>query len=173
LANSEHREAASELALSGVIDGSIVNGVIDRTFVTQEGVRWIVDFKTSTHAGGGREEFLSNEVERYRKQLQRYAALMRALRPGGSIKAALYFPLLAAWRELPSRNREFSLSETSAAARRRFQCGKKRADTVHVLDARAIGELSEDRRSQTPIPNANPKNNPEIVPTFPGKSSCA
>jgi len=100
LANSEHREAASELALSGVIDGSIVNGVIDRTFVTQEGVRWIVDFKTSTHAGGGREEFLSNEVERYRKQLQRYAALMRAYRPGGSIKAALYFPLLAAWREV-------------------------------------------------------------------------
>jgi ATP-dependent exoDNAse (exonuclease V) beta subunit len=96
-----HREAASELALSGIVGSAIVNGVIDRTFVADDGTRWIVDFKTSTHEGGGLNEFLQSEVERYRQQLQRYAQLMRGFRPKEPIKAALYFPLLQAWCEVP------------------------------------------------------------------------
>jgi ATP-dependent exoDNAse (exonuclease V) beta subunit len=96
-----HKDMASELALSGVIGGEIFNGVIDRTFVADDGTRWIVDFKTSSHEGGGLEEFLASEVERYRNQLQRYAQLMRGYRPNEPIKAALYFPLLQAWREVP------------------------------------------------------------------------
>jgi len=95
-----HREAASELALSGAIRGELVNGVIDRTLVDVEGTRWIVDFKTSTHEGGGLEEFLASEEERYRPQLTRYAQLMRGFRPSESVKAALYFPLLKVWREV-------------------------------------------------------------------------
>jgi ATP-dependent exoDNAse (exonuclease V) beta subunit len=98
---STHREATSELALSGIIGGEIVNGIIDRTFVDQDGIRWIVDFKTSAHEGGGLQEFLDTEVERYGPQLQRYAQLMRGYRPKELIKAALYFPLLKAWREVP------------------------------------------------------------------------
>lgn len=94
------KESESELALSSVIDGQIVTGVIDRTFVDQEGVRWIVDFKTSTHEGGGLDAFLAEEVKRYRPQLSRYAALMRAYKPRERVKAALYFPLLKAWREV-------------------------------------------------------------------------
>jgi ATP-dependent helicase/nuclease subunit A len=95
------REAASELALSGVIEGQILEGVIDRTFVDQDGHRWIVDFKTSTHEGGGLEAFLNEEVTRYRPQLERYARLMRAFRPGETVRAALYFPALRQWREVP------------------------------------------------------------------------
>lgn len=93
-------EAESELALSSVQQGRIVEGIIDRTFVDREGVRWIVDFKTSTHEGGGLELFLSEEVARYRAQLQRYAALIRAFKPGQIVRAALYFPLIRAWREV-------------------------------------------------------------------------
>jgi hypothetical protein len=61
-------------------------------------VRWIVDFKTSTHSGGGREEFLDREQERYRAQLERYAQVLGKLdsRP---IRLGLYFPLLGGWRE--------------------------------------------------------------------------
>jgi ATP-dependent exoDNAse (exonuclease V) beta subunit len=95
-----HRDAASELALSGVVGGAIVNGVIDRTFIDREGTRWIVDFKTSAHEGGAADAFLASEVERYRNQLRRYATLMRGLHPDEPIKAALYFPLLGAWREV-------------------------------------------------------------------------
>jgi ATP-dependent exoDNAse (exonuclease V) beta subunit len=94
------READSELALSGVVDGKVVNCIIDRTFIDDEGIRWIIDFKTSTHEGGDREGFLQSEELRYRHQLQRYATLMRAWKPGQPVKTALYFPLLCEWREL-------------------------------------------------------------------------
>jgi ATP-dependent helicase/nuclease subunit A len=94
------QEAASELALSGVIDGQVLEGVIDRTFIDESGHRWIVDFKTSTHEGGGLEAFLDAEAARYRAQLQRYARLMRLLSPAQSVRAALYFPLLRQWREV-------------------------------------------------------------------------
>jgi ATP-dependent helicase/nuclease subunit A len=95
-----HQEADSELAISGMIDNDVVNGIIDRTFVDRDGIRWVVDFKTSTHEGGGLEQFLDSEVDRYRLQLTRYIRLMQAYRPGQSIRAALYFPLLSAWREV-------------------------------------------------------------------------
>jgi ATP-dependent exoDNAse (exonuclease V) beta subunit len=97
-----HREARSELRLTGVIDGAIVNTAIDRTFVDAEGTRWIIDFKTGVHEGGEAERFLDSEQMRYRPQLERYAALMRNLNPG-PVKLGLYFPLLGGWREWPYR----------------------------------------------------------------------
>ena len=101
-----HREAASEFALSGFVGRAIVNGVIDRTVVDREGTRWIVDFKTSLHAGAGLDAFLDSEAVRYRPQLLRYAELMRAFRPGEPVRAALYFPLLKAWKEVDVASRE-------------------------------------------------------------------
>jgi ATP-dependent exoDNAse (exonuclease V) beta subunit len=94
------QEAESELALSGALDGRLVSSVIDRSFVDARGVRWVVDFKTSTHEGGGLDEFLDAEVERYRGQLLRYARLMQRFRPQHPVRAALYFPLLRQWREV-------------------------------------------------------------------------
>lgn len=94
------REAHSELALSGVVNGRVIQSVIDRTFVDAAGTRWVVDFKTSTHEGAGLETFLAQEAERYKPQLERYATLMRALNPAEPVKAALYFPLLKEWVEV-------------------------------------------------------------------------
>jgi len=58
----------------------------------------IVDYKTGPHEGGDLEASLDREQERYRKQLEQYAALMCMLdnRP---VKLGLYFPLLKGWRE--------------------------------------------------------------------------
>jgi ATP-dependent helicase/nuclease subunit A len=98
LLDTPHRDLESELALTGRIGRDVVSVVIDRTFVDQDGVRWIVDYKTSTHEGAGLDAFLDNERERYRTQLERYAGLMRALGPE-PIRLGLYFPLLSAWRE--------------------------------------------------------------------------
>jgi hypothetical protein len=95
-----HRESKSEFALSGWQRGELVNIIIDRTFVDANGIRWIVDFKTSTHEGGGLEGFLANEEARYRPQLTRYAQLMRAYKANEPIKTALYFPMLGVWREV-------------------------------------------------------------------------
>jgi ATP-dependent exoDNAse (exonuclease V) beta subunit len=95
---SPHLEAASELRLTGVIDGAVVSLAVDRTFVDEQGTRWVVDYKTGVHEGGSLEAFLDREQERYRTQLERYAQVLRQLdsRP---LRMALYFPLLQGWRE--------------------------------------------------------------------------
>jgi ATP-dependent exoDNAse (exonuclease V) beta subunit len=92
--------AQSELAVTAVVEGRVVSAVIDRTFIDAEGTRWIIDFKTSTHEGGGLESFLQEEVNRYRAQLAVYVRLMQALQPAQRVRAALYFPLLQQWREV-------------------------------------------------------------------------
>ena len=98
----EHREAGSERALTGMANGRLTSVIIDRSFVDREGTRWVIDFKTSRHEGGGLEAFLDREVERYQAQLQRYLELARALGPN-PVRAALYFPLLGAFREVSAR----------------------------------------------------------------------
>jgi ATP-dependent helicase/nuclease subunit A len=96
--DNSHAEARSEYPLEGVIDGVLRTVRVDRTFVDEAGVRWIVDFKTSEHAGGEREAFLDAERERYRRQMTLYRTLLARFdsRP---IRMGLYFPLLSGWRE--------------------------------------------------------------------------
>jgi ATP-dependent exoDNAse (exonuclease V) beta subunit len=96
---NDHDEARSELALTGIAGGSLARVVIDRSFVDREGTRWVIDFKTSRHEGGGLDAFLQQEVERYRPQLETYRALARGLGPQ-PVRAGLYFPLLGVFREL-------------------------------------------------------------------------
>jgi len=97
--SADHADSAAELPVSVVRKGEVNHLVIDRTFVDEAGVRWIVDYKTSSHEGGGLEEFISNELERYGGQLNSYREAMRALEPGREIRTALYFPLLGLFRE--------------------------------------------------------------------------
>ena len=95
---SPHAEHRSEYAITGWLDERFVTGAIDRTFVDSEGVRWIIDYKTSAHQGTGLAAFLENEKQRYREQLDRYARLL-ALTETRPIRVGLYFPLLRAWLE--------------------------------------------------------------------------
>lgn len=94
-----HRDAASELALTGQIDGRLQSIVIDRSFVDADGQRWVIDYKTSIHEGGDLDGFIANEVRRYRGQLERYARFARELGPQ-PVRVALYFPLLARFVEV-------------------------------------------------------------------------
>lgn len=99
-----HDHARSEWRLSGVRAGRIVHYAIDRSFVDLSGTRWIIDFKSGTHEGGDLEAFLDNERERYRAQLEGYAALVSSLEPSGGnphwpIMLGLYFPAMGGWRE--------------------------------------------------------------------------
>ncbi|HEU4532154.1 MAG TPA: UvrD-helicase domain-containing protein [Steroidobacteraceae bacterium] len=93
-----HTDVRSEWAVSGTLGTELVDAVIDRTFRDAQGTRWIVDFKTSAHEGGALEEFLDNEVRRYREQLNRYAALTARF-AAEPMRVGLYFPMLGAWRE--------------------------------------------------------------------------
>ena len=90
------REARNEYRMSTCREGVLRHLVIDRTFVDAQGRRWIVDYKTSPHLGGDREAFLDRERDRYRAQLEAYAA---AFAPGTPLCFGLYFPLLGGWRE--------------------------------------------------------------------------
>jgi ATP-dependent exoDNAse (exonuclease V) beta subunit len=92
------RDDFREYALSGRWQGGVVRVVFDRSFVDDDGVRWVIDYKTSQHAGGSLDEFLDREVDRYRPQLHRYAQLARRLGPE-RVRVGLYFPLMRAWRE--------------------------------------------------------------------------
>lgn len=95
---SPHLQGACELKVSGFLDRELVHGVIDRTFVDADNVRWVIDYKTSTHAGGGLEAFLEREQQRYSLQMARYARLMRQL-DGRRVRLGLYFPMIGAWRQ--------------------------------------------------------------------------
>jgi len=96
-----HQDARSEYAVTGVVAGEVVRGLVDRTFIDDTGVRWIIDFKTSSHEGGGLEAFLDEQQRRYSDQLERYARLFAPR--GRPVRLGLYFPLLDGWREWAPR----------------------------------------------------------------------
>jgi ATP-dependent helicase/nuclease subunit A len=92
-----HSEAKNELPITTLDPdtGTFQLNIIDRTFVSDDGTRWIIDYKTGTHESTDVADFLRSEEERYRPQLRRYRDAFRKLedRP---IRTALYFPLLKA-----------------------------------------------------------------------------
>lgn len=100
LLHGAHREAHSEWRLTGMHQGRVVNVIFDRMLVDEQGQRWVIDYKTSTHEGGAVQEFVDSEAQRYLPQMQRYARL--AAQIGQTpVRVALYFPLLGIFRELP------------------------------------------------------------------------
>ena len=95
-----HDDVHSEYALAAVTDGEVLRGVVDRTFIDEQGTRWVVDFKTSAHEGAGLQKFLDEEQRRYRDQMERYARILQPL--GNPVRLGLYFPLLDQWVEWPA-----------------------------------------------------------------------
>jgi ATP-dependent exoDNAse (exonuclease V) beta subunit len=82
----------------------MVHATIDRTFLDEAGVRWIVDYKTSSPAvDEPSEHFISAELDRYHNQLQLYATLSGQLEPGRALRTALYFPRFDGWIEVGSK----------------------------------------------------------------------
>jgi ATP-dependent exoDNAse (exonuclease V) beta subunit len=95
----EHEEA--EYALTFKDNRNFRTKIVDRTYVDEEGVRWIIDYKTGERTGGNIEGFFRSEIKRYQKQLKSYKELI--LRQGEirPIKMALYYPLHQRLVEIP------------------------------------------------------------------------
>lgn len=91
-----HLEDRCEWPLTAY-DGGPRHYVIDRSFVDEQGIRWIIDYKTGEHLAEDSDAFLDAEMTRYREQLDTYAGIVRRIdaRP---IRLALYFPLMTDWR---------------------------------------------------------------------------
>jgi ATP-dependent exoDNAse (exonuclease V) beta subunit len=102
-----HQEAACELALSAERDAGTTPGAarsaavvrmkIDRTFIDEQGTRWIIDYKTSEIGRGDAAAFVDAQVEKFRPDLYRYRQAMATMDPR-PIRMGLYFPLLGEWR---------------------------------------------------------------------------
>jgi ATP-dependent exoDNAse (exonuclease V) beta subunit len=96
-----HQEAVGELALSAASAGGpgVVRMKIDRTFIDEQGTRWIIDYKTSDVGSADASAFVNAQVEKFRPDLSRYRDALAAMdsRP---IRLGLYFPLLGQWREV-------------------------------------------------------------------------
>ncbi len=90
----------AELALSGVYAGEVTSIILDRIRIDDDGVHWIVDYKTSTHEGGNLQSFIDAEVTRYTPQLEKYQQLYRAY-SNADVRCALYFPLLQEFVPVP------------------------------------------------------------------------
>ena len=92
---SDHESAQCEWAISGLDhQGQARNAIIDRYFVADQ-QRWIIDYKTATpnHESQSKEQFLQEQRERYRPQLERYRQLVTQLHFDDPlpIRTALYF----------------------------------------------------------------------------------
>ena len=93
-----HQDARSELRLTVRTEAGAKRLVLDRTFVDDQGVRWIIDYKTGTHEGADVEGFLDRERLRYSGQLELYAqalggaAATRTLLPAAERLARLEKP---------------------------------------------------------------------------------
>lgn len=95
---ADHQMAANEWTLPFSADeGGRVMLRVDRSFVTADGQRWVVDFKfAAPPAGADVTTWLTAQGEAYRAQLRQYATRLAALdrQPMSAIRAALYFPWL-------------------------------------------------------------------------------
>ena len=112
---SADREASSEAPFTGMVDGTLTNIVVDRTFLDNAGDRWIIDFKSSQpRAGQDLDEFVTVQVRNHAAQLRRYRRVLSPLdrdappnpdpgprqRRRPRVRAALYFTALGRLVEL-------------------------------------------------------------------------
>lgn len=100
----QRQEAAAELSLTALLEGEVKTLVIDRTFIDESGVRWIVDYKTSVPENQSLLSFLEKEKEKYTSQMQAYQQAF-ALLDQRPTCLGLYFPLVPAWCEWKSKRK--------------------------------------------------------------------
>lgn len=92
-----HSEAQNEYPMSVNIENKIVHYIIDRTFIDENGIRWIIDYK-NTELLEAEQNFEVKVKTRYAQQLENYAKVMKLL-DNKPIKLGVYFPLWQGWCE--------------------------------------------------------------------------
>jgi len=87
-----HEDARCECPITYVDNDKVIHCIIDRTFIDEEGTRWIIDYKTSQPAEQSLEEFYQSQQHQYAAQLAQYAQAMQQLE-NKPVQTLLYFPL--------------------------------------------------------------------------------
>lgn len=83
-----HESAECEAGITATENGVSRSHIVDRTFI-ENGIRWIIDYKTTHYQGDDLEGFLQERAESYREQMARYASLYRSAEQ--PLKVAIYF----------------------------------------------------------------------------------
>lgn len=80
----------NEYPLAGWLDGGWVSAVIDRCFEDDDGVLWVVDYKTAaTPIDEPPDDYAARMAQKYAEQLRQYVELLAALRPEATIRSGL------------------------------------------------------------------------------------
>ncbi len=101
---SSHSQIKSEWPLATIDTndsvGNVSKMIVDRSFIDNKGIRWIIDYKTGTHEGGNLEQYLASEKARYRPQLEKYGRAVSQLETS-TIMLGIYFVAMDEWIEWP------------------------------------------------------------------------
>ena len=85
--SSDRIAGESETNYTAYLENQLVDIQIDRTFIDNENIRWIIDYKSAV--GINNKQFLNTQVSKHRSQLIRYGRVMEAL-DRRSQKLAIY-----------------------------------------------------------------------------------
>ncbi|WP_062067779.1 UvrD-helicase domain-containing protein [Cellvibrio sp. OA-2007] len=103
LLNCEHEQSACELSLMQKEKQDVREHIIDRTFIA-DGIRWIVDYKSSEPESGEPENsFIKREVNTYTQQLKKYESVLTEI-DSLPISLAIYFTSLGLFSIIQSEN---------------------------------------------------------------------
>lgn len=84
----QHTESYAEWRLTRRLGEEFEHVILDRAFLTNENVFWVVDYKLVYE-----RDDLPQAIQEYTPQLLKYAQVVRGLRAGVKVIASLYFPL--------------------------------------------------------------------------------
>jgi len=75
--------------------GDVNKVILDRTFIDENAVRWIIDYKTAEPTETSTEHWLAQQVSQHQQQLQRYYTAWQRFDAASEIRCALYFTAIA------------------------------------------------------------------------------
>ena len=87
-----HKDARCEYPLTQIKNNTYQSRVIDRTFIDEDNIRWIIDYKTGQHMGSDLDIFYKNEKNRYQGQLDQYEKVFKISGETRTIKKAYRKP---------------------------------------------------------------------------------
>lgn len=94
-----HTEAVSEFGITTHSKDGIEQFIIDRAFVDENQIRWIIDYKTTAFSENDLAYFFDKEEKKYKEKMLKYKEAMQLLHKQ-PVKIGLYFPALPAWYEI-------------------------------------------------------------------------
>jgi len=97
--DNRHASSECELPISALLEGQLLQCIIDRTFIA-DGYRWIIDYKTSIpNLGESPALFEARMATEHRSQLEKYRTLMMNMGPE-PVKCAIYLAATQTFIEL-------------------------------------------------------------------------